>query len=171
MPQELRLKENTLITSKTDLRGIITYGNADFVRFSGYGERAFLGKPHNIIRHPDMPRIAFKLLWEHITEGKEFFAFVKNFSQQGDIYWVFANVTSSYDEYGKIIGYYSVRRAPSKQGVNFMSGVYAKLLEAERTGGMNASRALLASMLDEAGLSYEELVLSLQASAKTQGYY
>ena len=64
MAQEIFLKDNTLITSKTDLKGMITYGNSDFVQFSGFKEDEFLGKPHNLVRHQDMPRIAFKLLWE-----------------------------------------------------------------------------------------------------------
>ena len=167
---EIFLEDNTLITSKTDLRGHITYGNDDFVRFSGFKEAEFLGKPHNIIRHEDMPRIAFKLLWERIKSGGEFFAFVKNLSKEGRVYWVFANITPSYDEAKNIIGYYSVRRRPSKTGVEFMSGIYAKLKAAEQSGGMDASLALLTQTLQEANIGYDELVISLQNSGKTKGY-
>lgn len=76
---EIYLEDNTLITSKTDLKGHITYGNADFIRFSGYKESEFLNKPHNIIRHQDMPRIAFKLLWDNVQNGREFLALLRIF--------------------------------------------------------------------------------------------
>lgn len=167
---EIFLEDNTLITSKTDLKGVITYGNADFVRFSGFTEEEFLGKPHNIIRHPDVPRIAFKLLWDNIQSGKEFFAFVKNLSRTQRIYWVFANITPSYDENHKMIGYYSVRRRPSKKGVEFMSGLYKSLCEAESKGGMQASLEQLTQALQNANITYEELVISLQNTGKTEGY-
>ena len=153
---EIYLENKTLITSKTDLKGHITYGNADFVRFSGYKEVEFLNKPHNIIRHKDMPRIAFKLLWDNVQNGKEFFGFVKNLSREKNIYWVFANITPSFDENHNIIGYYSVRRRPSKEGVKFMS---------------DASLEQLSSTLKNANISYDELVINLQNTAKTQGYH
>lgn len=168
---EIYLEDNTLITSKTDLKGHITYGNADFIRFSGYKESEFLNKPHNIIRHQDMPRIAFKLLWDNVQNGREFFGFVKNLSREKNVYWVFANITPSYDEHHNIIGYYSVRRRPSKNGVSFMNDLYPKLCQAESQGGMNASFELLTNTLKEANISYDELVISLQNTAKTQGYH
>lgn len=171
MAQEIFLKDNTLITSKTDLKGIITYGNSDFVQFSGFKEDEFLGKPHNLVRHQDMPRIAFKLLWENIQNNKEFFAFVKNSSKDKKIYWVFANVTPSYDDNNKIIGYYSVRRRPSKDGVAFVSDLYAKLCKAESQGGIKASLKLLQDTLQEAQTTYDKLVINLQELGKTQGYH
>ncbi|RDU60715.1 histidine kinase [Helicobacter marmotae] len=167
--KEIYLEENSLITSKTDLKGLITYGNADFVHFSGFKEEEFLGKPHNIIRHKDMPQIAFKLLWDNIKNGKEFFAFVKNNSRTQAFYWVFANITPSYDKQKNIIGYYSVRRRPSKKGIAFISDVYAKLLQAEAQGGMNASLALLEQMLKEAQTTYDELIIALQNTG--EGYH
>ncbi|TLD96609.1 PAS domain-containing protein [Helicobacter jaachi] len=171
MPKEVYLKDNTLITSKTDLKGHITYGNADFACFSGFSEEEFLGQPHNLIRHPDMPHIAFKVLWDNIQHGREFFGFVKNLSKQKNIYWVFANITPSFDEHNHIIGYYSVRRRPSKEGVAFMSDLYAKLRAAEAQGGMHASLELLTHILQEAHTSYDELVIELQNTALTKGYH
>ena len=171
MAQEIFLQNDTLITSKTDLKGCVTYGNSDFVQFSGFSEDEFLGKPHNIIRHPDMPRIAFKLLWDNIQNGKEFFAFVKNLSRNNNIYWVFANITPSYDDNNKIIGYYSVRRRPSKQGVASLNYIYAKLVQAEKQGGMNASLKLLQDTLQDAQTTYDELVIHLQNTGKTEGYH
>ena len=116
-----------------------------------------------------MPRIAFKLLWETVKSGKEFFAFVKNLSKTGKVYWVFANITPSFNNQGNIIGYYSVRRKPSKKGVEFMSGVYAELLKAEASGGMDASLDLLVKTLKDANIEYEELVISLQNDKELHG--
>jgi len=158
---ELFLNENEIIVSKTDLKGRITYGNQVFIKLSGYEESELLGKPHSIIRHKEMPKCVFKLLWERIESGEEIFAYVVNQSKNGDFYWVFANVTPSFDTTGKIIGYYSVRRKPKEDAVKTMKGIYGALLNAERTGGMSAGTKLLDETLRAKGVSYDEFILSL----------
>jgi PAS domain S-box-containing protein len=159
------MREADYIVSKTDTKGIITYGNRIFIEFSGYSENELIGKQHNIIRHPDMPRVVFKLLWDTLNKGDEIFAYVKNMSKDGGFYWVFANVTPSYDNNGKIIGHYSVRRKPSQSAVDTCDGLYKLLLEEEQKhhpkDAMNASGALLGKVLADKGVTYEELVLSL----------
>jgi len=159
------MREDDFIVSKTDLKGRITYGNRVFIEFSGYSEQELLGTQHNIIRHPDMPRAVFKLLWDTISQGKECFAYVKNMAKDGSFYWVFTNVTPSYDSHGNMIGYYSVRRKPKSSGVDVASQVYKAMLEAEQKAGpkdaMDASTKLLLGILAEKGLSYEELVLAI----------
>ena len=80
---ERKMRENDFIVSKTNPKGIITYGNPIFIEFSGYTEAELLGSQHNIIRHPDMPRAAFKLAWDTIQSGREFFGYVKNMSKDG----------------------------------------------------------------------------------------
>ena len=163
--KERVMREDDFIVSKTDLKGRITYGNRIFIEFSGYTEEELLGAPHNIIRHPDMPRAVFKLLWDTISSGKECFAYVKNMSKDGGFYWVFTNVTPSYDTNGNMIGYYSVRRKPKASGVTVASQVYKAMLEAEQKAGpkqaMEASTKILVDILNEKGLSYEELVLAI----------
>lgn len=96
--KEKTFSENELIISKTDLHGKITYGNEMFIRMSGYTVNELLYVPHNIIRHPDMPKVIFKLLWKTVKSGKEIHAYVKNLSKDGSYYWVFANITPSYDQ-------------------------------------------------------------------------
>jgi len=159
------MREDDFIVSKTDLKGIITYGNRIFIEFSGYTEEELIGAPHSIIRHPDMPRAVFKLLWDTISQGKEIFAYVKNMSKDGSFYWVFTNVTPSYDQSGNMIGYYSVRRKPKASGVAVASQVYKAMLEAEQKAGpakaIEASTKLLLDILAEKGMSYEELVLAI----------
>lgn len=159
---EIKLNPKRYIVSKTDTDGIIEYGNDYFVEISGYKESELIGKPHNIIRHPDMPKVVFKLLWSRIQNKEEIFAYVKNLSKDGGYYWVFANITASLDINGNIIGYYSVRRKPSDEGIKVMSEVYAKMIELERSGGMEASGRYLNDILKSKGMSYDELIAELQ---------
>ena len=159
------MRENDFIVSKTDLKGRITYGNEIFIEFSGYSEAELLGAQHNIIRHPDMPRGIFRFLWDNIAAGNEVFAYVKNMSRDGSFYWVFANVTPDYDAAGNIIGYLSVRRAPKRSALPVIEGLYKAMLEAEQKAGAkdacDASLALLVGVLNEKGMSYEELIHAL----------
>jgi len=159
--QEVNFQDNEFIVSKTDLGGRITYGNALFVQISGYAEKELLGAPHNILRHPEMPAIVFKLLWETIKSGEEIFAYVINKTKQNHYYWVFAHVTPSMDIDGKIIGYHSVRRKPTQNALNVIKPLYQALLRAENTGGITSSQQHLSSLLQQKGLSYEEFILSI----------
>ncbi len=158
---ELSFNENEIIVSKTDLKGRITYGNEVFIKLSGYEERELLGKPHNIVRHPQMPKCIFKLLWERIQSGEEIFAYVVNQAKNGDHYWVFANVTPSFDNNGKIIGYYSVRRKPNNDALKTIEALYATLINAEKSGGVNTSVKYLEETLHSKGKNYDEFILSL----------
>lgn len=173
LKNEIFLKDDTLITSKTDLQGRITYGNQDFVAFSGFSEKEFLHKPHNLIRHPLMPRCAFKLLWDFLAQKHEFFAFVMNLNKTNQTYWVFANITPSYDENGKVISYYSVRRRPSKKGVETLAGIYQALLEIEKgkgDKGMEEGVQFVLNFLEQNKISWDELMINLQNEGKVGGY-
>jgi PAS domain S-box-containing protein len=159
------MREEDYIVSMTDPTGRITYGNRIFIEFSGYNESELLGTQHNIIRHPDMPRAVFKLLWDKIANREECFAYVKNMSKDGGFYWVFTNVTPTFDPSGNITGYFSVRRKPKASGVKVASEVYRLMLEAEKKAGpanaIAASTKILVGILNEKGLSYDELVLAI----------
>ena len=158
--------EDEIIVSKTDARGIITYANDVFQRVSGYSESELLGQPHNLIRHPGMPSCVFRYLWLTIQAGKEIFAYVINQSRNGDHYWVFAHVTPTFDAYGKITGYHSNRRVPSRRSIATVEPIYEALLAEERKhstpeDGMKAGLVLLQNTLDAAGVDYEQFVFSL----------
>jgi PAS domain S-box-containing protein len=160
------LGEEDFIVSKTDLKGVITYGNRIFIQMSGYSEEELLGAPHSILRHPDMPRVVFKLLWDTIQARQEICAYVKNLAKDGSFYWVFANVTPSLDSRGNLIGYYSVRRKPRPEAVQAVTPLYRAMLEAERRAGdgqagMKASLAILNQALEQKGMSYEEFIFGL----------
>jgi PAS domain S-box-containing protein len=159
--QELTFGEEEFIVSKTDLNGKITYGNALFIQMSGYSERELIDQPHNILRHPDMPAVVFKLLWSKIKEGKEIFAYVKNKTRNEDYYWVFAHVTPSFDTNHKITNYHSVRRSPNPKVLEIIKPLYALLLQKESSSGIHASEAVLTQLLKDKGMSYDEFILSL----------
>jgi len=155
---ETKLNKEDFIVSKTDSKGIITYCNQIFIEISGYAEHELIGIQHNIIRHPDMPRGVFHLLWQTIQKGEEFFGYVKNMRKDGGFYWVYANVTPRFSENNNK-GYYSVRRKPSQQGIDLVAPIYAEMLAAEKKigskDGIAASCEILNSRLTELGTTYE----------------
>ena len=159
------MREKDLIFSRTDTTGRITYANNIFIEFSGYKQEELIGAQHNIIRHPDMPRAIFKLLWDTIQNKQECCAYVKNMSKDGGFYWVYATVTPSYDAQGNLAGYTSWRSKPKASGVEAAKALYAQMLEAEtRAGPANAiaaSRKILNDLLQEKGMSYDEFVRSI----------
>lgn len=168
--REISMRDNDFIVSKTDSAGIITYCNPIFIEFSGYTELELLGKPHNIVRHPDMPRTVFKLLWETLRSGEEFFGYVKNLSKDGAYYWVYATVTPSYainaeTSQAEIIGFFSVRRKPDPGKLARIQKLYGDMLSAEnqvgRGDGIAAGLAVLNRFLETTGKDYREFILTL----------
>jgi len=159
---ERSLGENDFIVSKTDTKGRLTYVNQIFIDLAEYTEEELLGKPHNIVRHPDMPKAIFKLLWDRIQAKEEIFAYVLNKTKNNNSYWVIANVTASLDEHDNIVGYYSVRRKPNPQALEVIKPLYAQMLQAERSGGMDAGTKILTDLLHQEGVSYDEYIISLQ---------
>ncbi|MDA3966728.1 PAS domain-containing protein [Helicobacter sp. WB40] len=160
--KEIFLQENTLITSKTDTKGNITYCNADFIKYSKMTEKELLGQPHNIIRHPYMPKVAFKALWDTIKTKNEFFAFVCNLNKEKETYWVFANVTPSLDNDGNIVGYYSVRRKPSAHGIKTLSEIYKQLNKIEKDKNLSESEKFLVDFLQSNNIQWNKLMIELQ---------
>jgi len=156
------MKQDDFIVSKTDLKGRITYVNQIFMSMADYTEAELLGKPHNIIRHRDMPKAVFKLLWDMVQNKEEIFAYVLNKTKNGDAYWVYANITASLDEQGRIVGYYSVRRKPNRDALELIKPVYRSMLEAEKSGGIDAGMKILTDILEEKGVGYNEFIISIQ---------
>jgi PAS domain S-box-containing protein len=159
------MREDDFLVSKTDTKGRILYGNRIFVEFSGYSEEELLGKQHNIVRHPDMPRGVFKFLWDTIQARRECFAYVINMAKDGSHYWVFANVTPSVDADGRVDGYFSVRRKPRPEAIAVVSKIYRQMVQVELNAGSkdacDASLSLLNNVLVSKGMDYEAFVLSI----------
>ncbi|BCJ42584.1 chemotaxis protein [Actinoplanes ianthinogenes] len=158
--------DHEMIVTKTDPRGVITYANDVFLRVSALTEAEAVGQPHNLIRHPDMPRGVFKLLWDALGEQREIFAYVLNLAADGAHYWVLAHVTPSYDAGGRVVGYHSNRRRPAPAAVAAISDLYAKVRAAESRhdhtpDAVAAGHQALQDILAERGMEYDELVWSL----------
>ncbi|WP_203074784.1 PAS domain-containing protein [Falsiroseomonas ponticola] len=158
--------DDEIIVTKTDPRGRILYANETFLTVSRLTLAAVLGQPHSIVRHPDMPRCIFEMMWKTIGAGGEFFGYVKNLASNGDHYWVFAHVTPSRDATGTITGYHSNRRKPEEAQVARIEPLYRRLLAAEaapsdRKTGQRQGAELLAAFLAERGLPYEQFAFSL----------
>jgi len=166
--RERTFGDDEIIVSKTDTKGRITYVNDVFCRVGLYNEDELFGAPHSIIRHPDMPRAVFHLLWQQIEAGQEIFAYVKNLAKSGEFYWVFAHVTPSYGKDGQIIGYHSNRRTPDRRALPVIEPLYRDLLGIEqrhpdRKLGMMEAVAHLQATLEKTGMVYDEFVQSLGA--------
>jgi PAS domain S-box-containing protein len=167
--REILMRDDAFIVTKTDKRGILTYANPIFIEFSGFTESELLGKQHNIVRHPDMPRTVFNMLWSTVKAGEEFFGYVKNLSKDGSFYWVHATVTPSYaDDNGhesEIIGFFSVRRKPDKASLTIIQDLYRDMLTAEkrqdRSDAISAGTEVLNKALQSSGKSYHEFILTL----------
>lgn len=158
--------DDEIIVSKTDAKGRLTYANPVFLRVSGYAEAGLIGKPHSVIRHPDMPRIIFKVMWETIEAGQEIFAYVNNLAADGAHFWVFAHVTPSRTASGSLVGYHSNRRLPDRGAVRAADALYRRLRAEEAkharpTDAMRASGLLLEAELATREMTYDELVWSL----------
>jgi PAS domain S-box-containing protein len=164
---EVTFEENDIIVSKTDLKGRITYANQTFCRMAGFGEAELIGQPHSIIRHPDMPRAVFKLLWDTLNEGREIFAYVKNMSKNGAYYWVFAHVTPSFDVSKQIVGFHSSRRVPDRRKIeSSIVPLYAAVLAEERRHrngqqALAASYKLILETLKSKNMTYDELIFTI----------
>jgi len=159
---EHKIPRGVFLVSKTDTRGTIVYANPAFIKISGYTEQELIGQPHNKVRHPDMPKAVFKLLWKTLQAGQEFWGYVKNRSKDGGYYWVYAHVTPTFSNTdGNIIGYHSDRRPADPQKLAVIEPIYQTLLQAESSGGVTAGVQALETFLKEKGMSYEEFIFSL----------
>ena len=154
-----------MIISKTDLKGRITYANRTFMRIADYSESELIGVQHNILRHPDMPRGVYRLMWNTLQSGREFFGFVKNMTKNGDFYWVFANVTVDLDSKGQPLGYFSVRRQAPKAAVQIAIDLYDQMRRIEQSTDTatapDASLAWLEQTCLDQGQPYQRLILDL----------
>lgn len=131
--KETFFPEGEKIISVTDLDGYITHANSTFVHMSGYSKRELLGMPHYILRHPDMPRVAFEGLWDSLAETEKWHGYVKNLRKDGGFYWVYASVFALHRN-GQLVGYTSTREAAPLDKVQECTTLYQQLLEQEQGG-------------------------------------
>ena len=149
---EIELDPKRYIVSETDEKGKITFCNDYFMEVSGYSKEELIGKAHNIVRHPDMPRVVFKLLWETISTGKNINALVKNLAKDGRYYWIFTEFEIRKDtDTGDIIGYHAARKSISKHVIDVISDLYSQLLQIEKDDSIEAAQTHLVKFLKDKG--------------------
>jgi len=159
LDEAIALDSKRYIVSKTDEKGVIEYGNDYFVEISGYKESELIGQPHSMIRHPDMPKIIFKLMWDRIKSGESIFAIVKNLAKDGRYYWVITEFDSKIDPLtNKITKFTAFRKAAPQSVVDTISPLYKKLKEIEDESGMDGSAKYLIGYLEDKNKSYDEFI-------------
>ena len=160
--KEVTWDKTQVIMSKTNAFGIIEYANEVFVDVSGYEDYELMGQPHNIIRHPDMPKVIFKVLWENLKQGKNFHAIVKNLAKSGRFYWVITDFEIAKDENGVIVNYFGRRQAVPQEVISLhIEPLYRKLLQIEAASGVEFSEKYLIGFLEEKKRSYVEYIKEL----------
>lgn len=161
----IQLPHERFIVSKADLEGRITYANRVFMDICGYSEEQLIGKPHSILRHPDVPHCVFMNMWETIKRGDEFFGYIKNRCSNGDHYWVMAYVVAEKNAADKVIGYTSFRRALKEGIVAKIEPIYARLRQDETAIGPRQAWDRWMNELRSQGMHYEQFVLDLHGGS------
>ena len=156
---QIELSPTRYIVSKTDPQGFIEYGNDYFVEICGYTEAELIGQPHSIIRHPDMPKVVFKLMWDRINKAQNIMAVVKNLAKDGSYYWVVTEFEPKVDPItNEIISHTAFRKAAPQKAIDTMIPIYKKLIEIEETGGMEASEKYLHGFLEDKHTTYDAFI-------------
>jgi PAS domain S-box-containing protein len=157
--KEIYVDRKRTIISRTDLKGVIEYANQDFMDISGYSLDELVNHPHNIVRHPDMPAIIFKLMWRRIQLSQDIFAVVKNRAKNGDYYWVTTKFEVRRDSLtNKVNGYTAYRKAADKKLVGKITALYSELLLIENAGGIDASEKYLIGFLESQKKTYDQFI-------------
>ncbi|KIA97258.1 MULTISPECIES: PAS domain-containing protein [unclassified Flavobacterium] len=165
--REVDWNKTKVLLSKTDTKGTILYANEAFIDVSGYDEFELIGQPHNVIRHPDMPKVIFKFLWDNIRASKNIHAIIKNMSKTGRYYWVITDFKIIADSDGEIAGFFGTRKSvPEAIIVKFIEPLYKKLIHIEEASGVKASEEYLIGFLEERNKTYMEYVDHLVATGK-----
>ena len=160
--KEVSWDKSKVIISETDVYGRITDANDVFCTVCGYSREELIGQPHNIIRHPDMPKITFKLLWDNLKLGNNFAGVVKNLAKNGEYYWVITDFEMRRDSMGNITHYIARRKSVPKGVIdNYVTPLYQTLLKLEKVGGMDLSARFFKNYLDKQGKDYIDFIIDV----------
>ncbi len=166
--KEQKVDSQESYTSCTDECGTIVTVNDAFVKLSGYEKEELLGKNHNLVRHPDMPQVIFDILWKKLEQNKKFVGLIKNLAKDGTYYWLFNEISTMSKKGAQAKVYYAYKQAASKRAVYHVGNLYKKLLEQERSGGIDASYRYLEDFLSFRGVTYDEYI---ETMASTKGLF
>jgi len=159
--EEIKFNRKRFIVSKTDINGRILFVNKNFCELSGYSEEELIGAPHSIIRHPDMPRAIFFLIWNSLLRGESVSGVIKNLSKSGKYYWIIADLDAKKDKDGNIKSLIAFRRSAPQQVIDVMEELYSTMLSIEKKRGIEGSLAYLEAYLEEKGMTYDEFLSDL----------
>lgn len=156
--KEITIPGNTQLVTITDTEGIIVYVNKAFSDISEYEEEELVGSNHNIVRHPDMPKAIFKMLWERIKKGDENIrAVIKNLTKSGKYYWITALFSTKKDDNGNVINHRAQAVPTSKNTVKLLNPLYDTMIKIEEKSGVEASLTFFHSFLEDRKISYDKL--------------
>lgn len=156
--EEIIIDDEAVLISVTDPKGIITEANDVFIQTAGYSEEELVGAAHNIIRHPDMPQVMFKIVWEHIKDRENVMALVKNLAKDGRYYWILTDFVTKVDANREVINYTAYRRPVCKDVQDAITPLYKALCAIEAVAGMKASEKFLNEYLENKGITYDEMI-------------
>ena len=159
--EEIKFSKKKFIVSKTDIKGNIIFINKNFSEVSGYNEAELIGLPHNILRHPDMPKAIFFVVWQTLLSGKPISGIVKNLAKDGRYYWVIADFEPKFDSNGDIVSLTAFRRAVPEEVIETIEELYHTMLSIEKKHGMEQSLAYLEAFLEEHEVTYNEFISEL----------
>ena len=160
-------KTKTLI-SETDVKGTITNVNDVFCAVAHYSASELIGQPHNLIRHPDMPKLIFKLLWDNLKVGNNFVGVIKNLAKTGEYYWVVTDFEMRRDAMGNITHYIGRRKSVPEAAINnYLAPFYESLLKMEKIGGVELSSLFFKNYLTKQGKDYIDFVISIMSESQS----
>ena len=160
--KEVGWNKSQVVISETDVYGRITNVNDVFCNVCGYSPEEMIGQPHSIIRHPDMPKLVFKLLWDNLKVGNNFIGVIKNLAKSGEYYWVITDFEMRRDATGNITHYIARRKSVPKAVIeNYVAPLYDTLLKLEKVGGMELSSRFFKNYLAKQGKDYIDFIIDV----------
>ncbi len=156
--QEILIPDEEVLISVTDPKGIITEVNDVFCEVAGYSTEELVGASHNVIRHPDMPKVMFKIVWEHIKDRENVMALVKNLAKDGRYYWILTDFVTKVNASRQVVNYTAYRRPICKDVQNAIIPLYKALNAIEDVAGMETSEKFLNEYLENKGMTYDEMI-------------
>lgn len=156
--EEIYIDPKKYLVSKTDRKGRIIYVNSYFSEISKYSEIELVGSPHNIVRHPDMPKVIFKIMWNSIQNNRNITAVVKNLAKDGKYYWIITDFNIQKDAKNEIKSYIAYRWAVDSKIIKEIEILYKKLLKIEKDYGEDASEKYITDFLLEKNMSYQQFI-------------
>jgi putative PAS/PAC sensor protein len=170
--EEVVWDKTKTIISTTDKLGVITDVNQTFIDVCGYPAVELLGKPHSIIRHPDMPKIIFKITWDNILAGRNFHAIIKNLAKSGKYYWVITDFEVGRNIIGDVVTIMARQHSVPKYVITeHIEPLYQTLLKLEKIGDMELSNRYFKGFLEKQGKSYIEYIMDIMDESKREIHF